>query len=229
MLDRSPSIADDKATAILQDKTAPARLRPRLGDDVTLSPAASSPADDATDRKNMSLLIQLRWTAVIGQIVTIGAVHLWLGAPLPVVPMGAVVLGLIALNIGSLAWMRYRVAVSNRDLLIALILDVVALTAQLYLSGGITNPFTSLYLLQVTLGAVLLDSRASWSLVAVVFAAFIWLTGASRPLVLPQTAGDPVNLTVAGMLIGFALNAVLLVVFVTRIHRNLRERDAHLG
>ncbi|MBB1091521.1 HAMP domain-containing histidine kinase [Rhodopseudomonas palustris] len=229
MLDRSPSIADDKATAILQDKTAPARLRPRLGDDVTLSPAASSPADDATDRKNMSLLIQLRWTAVIGQIVTIGAVHLWLGAPLPVVPMGAVVLGLIALNIGSLAWMRYRVAVSNRDLLIALILDVVALTAQLYLSGGITNPFTSLYLLQVTLGAVLLDSRASWSLVAVVFAAFIWLTGASRPLVLPQTAGDPVNLTVAGMLIGFALNAVLLVVFVTRIHRNLRERDAHLA
>ncbi|ABD04948.1 periplasmic sensor signal transduction histidine kinase [Rhodopseudomonas palustris HaA2] len=194
---------------------------PRLGD--------VTPGDDATDRKNMALLIQLRWTAVIGQIVTIGAVHLWLGAPLPLVPMGAVVLGLIALNIASLAWMRYRVAISNRDLLVALILDVVALTALLYLSGGITNPFTSLYLLQVTLGAVLLDSRSSWSLVAVVFTAFIWLTEASRPLVLPPAAGDPVNLAVAGMLIGFALNAVLLVVFVTRIHRNLRERDAHLA
>lgn len=31
------------------------------------------------------------------------------------------------------------------------------------------------------------------------------------------------------MLFGFALNAVLLVVFVTRINRNLRERDAHLA
>ncbi|MBI5132594.1 MAG: HAMP domain-containing histidine kinase [Rhodopseudomonas palustris] len=227
MLDRSPRIADDNADWTA--RPSPALGLPRLGDEVTASENATVPAADATDRKNMSLLIQLRWTAVFGQIITIAAVHLWLGTPLPVVPMAAVVLALVALNIASLAWMRFRVAVSNRDLLVALILDVVALTAQLYLSGGITNPFISLYLLQVTLGAVLLDSRSSWSLVAVVFTAFIWLTESSRPLVLSQQAGDPVSLTVAGMLLGFALNAVLLVVFVTRIHRNLRERDANLA
>lgn len=36
----------------------------------------AAPTDDETNRKNMALLIQLRWTAVIGQIVTIGGVHL---------------------------------------------------------------------------------------------------------------------------------------------------------
>ena len=36
------------------------------------------PTDDETNRKNMELLIQLRWIAVVGQIVTIGGVHLWL-------------------------------------------------------------------------------------------------------------------------------------------------------
>ncbi len=228
MLDRSPSIADDKAGWRTRADDPSASITARSSDEA-LAPLGTSTPDDETDRKNMSLLIQLRWTAVVGQIVTIAAVHLWLGAPLPVVPMGLVILGLIALNIASLIWMRYRFAISNHDLLIALILDVIALTAQLYLSGGVTNPFTSLYLLQVTLGAVLLDSRSSWSLVAVVFTAIIWLTEASRPLALPEWAGDPVNLRVGGMLLGFALNAVLLVVFVTRIHRNLRDRDAHLA
>src|SRR5699024_12629150 len=70
-------------------------------------------------------------------------------------------LGLVALNVVSLLWLRYRADINNRELLIALALDVAALTALLYLSGGATNPFTSLYLLQVTLGAVLLDAPST--------------------------------------------------------------------
>jgi two-component system sensor histidine kinase RegB len=76
--------------------------------------------------------------------------------------------------------------VGNRDLLIALMLDVVALTPELYLTGGASNPFTCLYLLQVTLGAVLLDARSSWSLVALTVLSFIWLTIEYRPLELPH-------------------------------------------
>lgn len=189
-----------------------------------------SPADDDTNRKNMALLIQLRWTAVIGQVVTIAIVQTWLGIALPLAPMAGVICALVTLNLASLAWMRYRTEVSNRELLLALMLDVTALTGQLYLSGGATNPFTSLYLLQVTLGAVLLDSRSTWSLVALTVVSFAGLTGAYRPLGLPHHAfSDPFSLHVAGMFIGFALDTVLLVVFVTRINRNLRDRDARLA
>ena len=191
---------------------------------------ATSSAGDGTNRKNLALLIQLRWTAVIGQIATIAFVHFQLGIALPLIPMGGVICALVALNIASSFWVRYWSDISNRELLIALMLDVVALTAQLYLSGGANNPFTLLYLLQVTLGAVLLDSRSTWSLVALTCASLVWLTFAYRPLELQQhDLNGPFSLTVAGMLVGFFLNAVLLVVFVTRINRNLRDRDAHLA
>ena len=114
----------------------------------------------------MALLIQLRWTAVIGQIGTIAFVDLWLGIALPLAPMAALICALVALNVASLFWVRHRAEINNRELLVALMLDVGALTGQLYLSGGASNPFTSLYLLQVTLGAILLDARSTWSLVA---------------------------------------------------------------
>jgi two-component system, sensor histidine kinase RegB len=215
--------------------------RPAGSDAVTLTSekgpagAASAPGaplstDDATNRKNMALLIQLRWTAVIGQIGTIAFVDLWLGIALPLVPMAGLICALVVLNVASLIWVRHRAEINNRELLLALMLDVGALTGQLYLSGGASNPFTSLYLLQVTLGAILLDARSTWSLVALTCMSFAWLTVSYRPLALPQQGfSDPFSLHIAGMFVGFVLNAVLLVVFMARINRNLRERDAHLA
>ncbi|MCP3474183.1 ATP-binding protein [Bradyrhizobium sp. CCGUVB1N3] len=229
MLERSSSRPEKEKLSLGRDAAAlPAQADGRTEPTATSLPA---PTDDETNRKNMALLIQLRWTAVVGQIVTIGAAHFGLGIELPLTRMGAVISALVLLNISSLVWVRHRAAITNNELLVALMLDVAALTAQLYLSGGATNPFTSLFLLQVTLGAVLLDARSTtWSLVALTCAAFVWLTLAYRPLDLPHNPlSDTYSLTVVGMLFGFALNAVLLVVFVTRINRNLRDRDAHLA
>lgn len=187
------------------------------------------PQDDTTNRKNMILLIQLRWIAVAGQVATIAAVQLGLGIALPLGPMAVVAGALVLLNLASLVWLRRGAEVSNRALLIALMLDVVALTAQLYLSGGITNPFTSLYLLQLTLGAVLLETWSTWAVVITAWAGLLGLTAHYRPLALPEHGPGLFTLYGLGMLIGFALNAVLVVVFMTRINRNLRERDARLA
>jgi two-component system sensor histidine kinase RegB len=226
MLERIPDQHDRVRTAS-EAVMPPAR---ESGGAAPIDFAASFRTDDTTNRKNMALLIQLRWTAVIGQIMTIAFVELWLGIALPILPMAGVIAALVALNLLSLVWVRHRAEINNRELLLALMLDVTALTAQLYLSGGATNPFTSLYLLQVTLGAVLLDARSTWSLVVLACTSFAWLTVAHRPLGLPHHGfSDPFSLHVAGMFIGFVLDAILLVVFVTRINRNLRERDAHLA
>ncbi|WP_407149200.1 ATP-binding protein [Bradyrhizobium sp. ORS 86] len=226
MLERTSDPHDDE-TAAEGAVTPPAGSAPAgLSFDLT----APSPTDAATNRKNMALLIQLRWTAVIGQIATIAFVQFWMGIDLPLLPMAGVICGLVALNLVSLLWVRYRADINNRELLIALALDVAALTTLLYLSGGATNPFTSLYLLQVTLGAVLLDAPSTWSLVALVCMSYAWLTGYYQPLALPHEGfGDPFSRYIAGTFIGLVLDAVLLVVFVTRINRNLRDRDAHLA
>ncbi|MGY4423564.1 ATP-binding protein [Bradyrhizobium quebecense] len=220
MLERTSDLHDENATAVM-----PSAVRAAAGMPFDLA----APADIATNRKNMALLVQLRWIAVIGQIATIGFVQFWMDVALPLLPMAAVIFGLVALNLVSLLWLRYRADINNRELLVALALDVAALTALLYLSGGATNPFTSLYLLQVTLGAVLLDAPSTWSLVALVCMNFAWLTSYYRPLELPQGFAEAFNLYIAGTFIGLVLDAVLLVVFMTRINRNLRDRDLRLA
>lgn len=177
----------------------------------------------------MLLLVQLRWIAVVGQILTIAFVQGLMKIALPLAPMAAVVAGLITLNLASLAWLEHR-EVSNRGLLVVLLMDVAALTTQLYFSGGATNPFTFLYLLQVTLAAVLLGVRSTWAVVTVTCAAFAALTVYHQPLALPHPrAGDLFSLHITGMLICFAMDTALLVVFATRITRNMRERDARLA
>src|SRR5262249_46963202 len=99
-----------------------------------------------------------------------------------------------------------------------------------YLSGGASNPFTGLYLLQVTLGAVLLDVVSAWTIVGLTAMGFLMLTRFNLPLALPPTGvPDLLTLHIFGTFVCFALDAGLLVFFLIRITRNLRNRDARLA
>ena len=82
--------------------------------------------DHVTDKKNLLLLVQLRWLAVIGQVVTILVVHFWFGIALPLIQLAIVIAFLIGLNIVSLLRHLYRNIVSNTELFLALLLDVAA-------------------------------------------------------------------------------------------------------
>ncbi|CAM5776740.1 two-component sensor histidine kinase [Labrys miyagiensis] len=185
---------------------------------------------DTTNKKNLYLLIQLRWLAVIGQVVTILFVDLALGIALPLIEMAAVIVFLVALNVVSLLRYRSQDAVSNTELFLELLLDVAALTVQLYLSGGASNPFIYLYLLQVIIGAVLLEAWSIWALLGITSVCFIGLTTYNQPIAIPLQAGGGLsNLRTQGLFICFVLAASLLVFFVTRIDRNLRARDTYLA
>jgi two-component system sensor histidine kinase RegB len=163
-------------------------------------------------------------------VVTILVVHFWFGIVLPLTQLAIVIAFLIGLNIVSLLRHRYRNIVSNTELFLVLLLDVAALTAQLYLSGGAANPFVSLYLLQVTLAAVLLDAWSTWALVIITSSCFVWLTAFHRDIFSWRGhGGDFAWLHIQGMFVCFVLSATLLVLFITRINRNLRARDAHLA
>ncbi len=189
----------------------------------------ASTHSDMANRKNLALLIQLRWIAVIGQIVTIAFVRFGLGIALPLHAMAVVLTALVVLNLIGIFWLRRHMRVTNRALFVALLLDVIAFSAQLYLSGGGMNPFIALYLLQIALSAVLLSAPASWTIVAITCLAFVLLTFFNEPLVIPAYYNGRFDLHLFGMFVCFALNAALLVVFVTRMDRNLRERDARVA
>ena len=190
----------------------------------------SAGPDDATGFKNMQQLIQLRWIAAVGQVLTIGVVYYGFGVPLPVDQMLAVLGCLVAFNgVSLMRWHQYR-EVTNAELFVASLVDVGMLTAQLYLSGGVTNPFVFLYLLQIILGAVLLEAWSTWVIVALTTACLAGLARFGRPLALPLDLDRGLaSPYVQGVLVCFVINAALVVIFITRISRNLRERDARLA
>ncbi|WP_255368933.1 ATP-binding protein [Polaromonas sp. OV174] len=193
-------------------------------------PSGQTRLDDATGLKNMMLLVQLRWLAVFGQLATIVVVHFGFGIELPLQPMLAVLAGLVVFNVASLLRWRSSPKVSNSEMFVALLVDVAMLTAQLYLSGGASNPFSFLFLLQVTLSAVLLQAWSVWAMVSITAACFALLAVFGRPLPLPLDLElGLASPHIQGLLICFVLNASLVVIFIARINRNLRERDAHLA
>jgi two-component system sensor histidine kinase RegB len=192
--------------------------------------ATTSEVESAAGHKNMQQLIQMRWIAVVGQITTIAVVTYGFHIDLPVDYMLQVLACLIAFNVGSrLRWHEARV-VSNNELFLALLVDVAILTAQLYLSGGTRNPFAFLYLLQVILSAVLLEAWSTWTIVGITSICLGALALFSLPLALPPGDAERFHsLYVQGILICFAINAILLAVFITRIGRNLRAGHDQLS
>lgn len=195
---------------------------------------AQNSIQEIANRKNLLLLVSLRWLAVIGQVAAIAVADIWLGISLPVWQMAAVIGFLVALNLTTLYRYASGAVITNTELFLDLLLDVATLTLQLYLSGGATNPFVSLFLLQAVLGAVLLRPWSSWMIVAVTSGCFIGLTFYHHEIGFSMLGQDPVqarmfDLHAYGMFICFLLAAGLLVLFVTRIDHNLRDRDMRLA
>ncbi|GAA4036121.1 ATP-binding protein [Sphingomonas rosea] len=193
--------------------------------------AATSPLSRPASRskqqvvaENMRLLNQLRWIAVAGQIAAILFAAFVLEVQLPLVPMLAVA---ALLGLGNLLFVttQRQTWIVPGELLLALLLDMAALTAQLYLSGGTNNPFVALYLLQIVLGAILLPPAFASFLLLVSIGAFIFLTFRHLPLDLTVPGPGGVDLRLLGEEIAFVMVAVLLVLFMVRIIDNLRRAD----
>ena len=102
-------------------------------------------------RRNLLLLVQLRWLAVAGQLATITVTHFLLGVALPLHEMLAL-LGLLSL-FNAASWLRSRMPrpVGHGELFAALLVDVAVLTGQLFYAGGVGNPFISVSYTHLTL------------------------------------------------------------------------------
>jgi two-component system, sensor histidine kinase RegB len=196
---------------------------------LTAEPVAVAPERRA-GRANLRQLIELRWLAVGGQLATVLVVHVGLDIALPWAEMMSLLGILIAFNLFSLWRSKLTQPVSQIELCIALLVDVGVLTGQLYLAGGSDNPFIYLYLLQVAVASVLLRPAYLGVIVLSTLSGFVALTQWHRPLLLDPTS--PTTLSpnyLGGLLLCFLLNVGLLSVFIVRINRNLRQRDAELA
>jgi two-component system sensor histidine kinase RegB len=181
-----------------------------------------------TGRVNLSHLFWLRNLAIIGQLVTIGVVQTYFGVHLPLPAMLMVIALEIVFN--ALTWLRVPRArpETNFELLGQLWVDLGAPSALLFLSGGTTNPFVSLYLPSLAIAAAVLPWTLMVWLAAFAVACYAALGFDSVPL----NMDNPANLFDyyrTGMWVNFMVSVGLIAWFVARMSNALRQRDAALG
>ena len=110
---------------------------------------------------------------------------------------------------------------------VAFLLDTLSLTVMLGLTGGANNPFSLLYLVQITLSAIVLRKFWTWVLGALSTACFGLLFFFHRPLAVFQThhAEEGLSPHLIGMWIAFVIAAALITFFTGNIANALRRRE----
>lgn len=173
-------------------------------------------------------LVWMRAIALGFEAAGVAFATLWLEVHLPVEP----VLGVMGLLAAFNAWTWWRMQkpqpVRDVGLFFQLFVDIVALSALLYLTGGATNPFVSLYLPALAVAAAILPWRYALTLALVSLGAYSAMMSNYVPLhVMDHEMA--MNYHLVGMWINFTLSAGLITWFVGRRSRLLREKDALLG
>lgn len=177
-------------------------------------------------RINLRWIVRLRWGAVAGQVITIFFAGRFLRNPLPLNAMLGVC-GLLALgNLAVHLWLRRSGRPGDRACALNLLADIAELTALLALSGGRENPFAVLYLVHITIGAVILPQR--WSL----FVAAASVVALSALQILPAhdliLEGDAALLHLRGRYIATLVAAAFISTFSLRMSESLRKRGEEL-
>ncbi len=142
------------------------------------------------------------------------------------------IIGTLTLFNGWTWWfIRSKRAATPTLLFIQLLVDVSALTALLYLTGGASNPFTGLYLLPITISATILTARHTWILAATTIVCYSLLIRFHYPLIIPHRHHDAsvIGLHIFGMWLGFIVSATLVAYFVVGMGNALRRHQQQLA
>ncbi len=178
---------------------------------------------------NFRYLVLIRVIAMCGLIC--GLIVMWgpYGIHFPVLPVASVIGALCLFTLASWLRLRKRAHISESTFTVQLLVDVAALTAITFYSGGAVNPFISLFLLPVVFAAAGMRPPYALLIALVAFACYTVLMFFSVPVLEMHSNGTPIQAHVWGMWYGFALSAGLIAFFVSRVARALRERDHALG
>jgi two-component system sensor histidine kinase RegB len=140
----------------------------------------------------LGTLNNLRWLAVIGQVVALIVVRLILNFDFPLLQAAAVIAASAILNVALAVAYPSAKRLPARGATAFLAYDIVQLAALLYLTGGIENPFALLFLAPVVVSAATLDVVSTLSLGGLAFAAIAVLGLVHLPL--PWIADGPLRL-----------------------------------
>jgi len=124
---------------------------------------------------NKSTYINLRWIGIIGQFITINTVKFILGFEFDYIIANIIIL-IGALSNLFLIYIYKKAHLSNRSAFNYLLIDIIQLTALLYLSGGILNPFVIFLLIPSVFASSSLEIKTNIILISITALAILILT-----------------------------------------------------
>jgi two-component system sensor histidine kinase RegB len=167
---------------------------------------------------------------IAGEVVLIAALTVGIGISIPLLAVAP------AIAVQTLSnWflgLRMRWLGRNAEHIVGtlFILDALCLTLILGLSGGPANPFSLLYLVQITFSAVVLRKLWTWALAVIsslLFGLLFWLS-VSVPAFHQHGENGEFSPHLLGMWIAFATAALLISFFVGKLSTESRKKEREI-
>jgi two-component system sensor histidine kinase RegB len=206
-------------------------------------------------RQNLKWLFVLRNLMLFSEAFLIFLSTYGLYIQLPLRPLWWVIASIAAINIYTWLRLQDQLPVTTPEIFSQLVMDVLAITALLYLTGGASNPIIWVYLLPLMITAIMLPPSYAWYMVILTTTMYTMLMVYNIPLPpiaphLNHTADlnfsdmtnaemlnqlhrlndkSYFNLHIFGMWFGFVFSAGLVAFFVVELAKTLKIRERSLA
>lgn len=176
------------------------------------------------------LLTNLRWLAVAGQALTVLVVTGPLQVAVPEAPLWWGIGVLALFNVYATWRTRGGAEGSAPEVFTHILVDIVLLAWMVAWSGGIENPFSSLFLMPIALSILALPGRWVWATAGASIAGYCVSALLAREL--PHVHGvfsDAFSIHKVGMLVNFVVSAAVVLIFFTRVAAAWRKSESEVA
>lgn len=180
-----------------------------------------------SDASFLRTLCSLRWLATAGQAATILVCTGLMRLELPQAPLWSGVVALALFNLYAQIRVSHSDSAASATAFGHILVDITVLTWMVGWSGGIANPFGSLFVILIALAALALP--LNWTLAVAVACVVGYTVSAAFGMPLPSGSFDPLSLHMWGMAANFLISTIVVLVFSTRLAFALHEREREIS
>lgn len=181
----------------------------------------------SASRQNLWRLSWIRLLVLFSQAGTLVAAYLSQLVSLDWGPLLLVILSAVLLYSLTALRLRLHWPVTELEFAVQLGLDLLLHSLLLYYTGGSTNPFVAYYLVPLTIAAATLPWTYPVVLSGLALSGYTVLLIWYRPLEINGNQHDQllISMHLFGMWLNFALSAVFITFFVSRMAQTVRDQE----
>jgi len=131
-----------------------------------------------------STYINLRWIAIIGQLITINLIYFVFDLKFDLILENSIILIGILSNL-YLIYIHKNTQLLDKTAFLFLLIDILQLSCLIYLTGGIANPFSIFLIIPTIFSSSNLGFKSNFLLTIITILTIIFLTFFSLPLPYP--------------------------------------------